>query len=176
MNIPVIPLGYGSYEILSLLAKTSDTYLCVGVQEGQCLLHVLRSNPTIHKLCLCDTWGTDHGGTGRGSHQHIADMLQSLGWIGDVKYLDGDSTKLIPDLPLDDLYDLSYLDGNHDQEYIRCDLENTWPRTLKYMVVHDIRMPVVWGELTLFLDKVKSTALGLFTNAWTGTAVIVRVS
>lgn len=171
----MLPVEWGSYEILSELAPHASSYLCIGVQEGVCLRHVLTANPSIRQLILCDTWGTAHGGSGRGNHDHISAMLRlDIRYRGDVLYLDGDSADLIPKLLPPDSVDLSYVDGDHAEEAALTDMVNVWPLTKKAMIVHDIRMPEVWAALTRFLDTVLSQCTVSIANGGTGTAVIWR--
>lgn len=167
----MIPVEWGSYEILTALAPDARSYLCVGVQEGECLEHVVRANPAIERLALCDTWGPEHGGTGRGTHDHIAARLARLGYCGSVAYLDGRSEDLVPTLT--ESFDLSYVDGDHSEEAAFVDLGNVWPRTSRAMVVHDIRMASVWSAFTRFCDSIKGASLACAMGGF-GTAVAYR--
>lgn len=168
---PLITVEMGSYEVLAALAPRARSYLCVGVQEGECLGHVISANPAIRRLALCDTWGSHFGGTGRGSHDHIAARLAKAGWAGTVNYLDGDSRRLIP--LLNETFDLSYVDGDHTEEAALEDMLNVWPRTLLAMVVHDIRTVPVWSALIRFLDGVPAATVSCAMGGF-GTAVVWR--
>ena len=152
-----IPVTWDSYEILAALAPGARSYLCVGVQEGECLGHVLRSNPKIERLALCDTWGPHHGGTNRGSHAHVEERLSRAGFGGSVIWLDGPSQSLVP--TLDDTYDLSYVDGSHGEDDAFADFCNVWPRTSWAMVCHDIKMSPVSQALDRFLERFPSVSL-----------------
>jgi hypothetical protein len=66
------------------------TYLGIGVNEGGCVRTVVTAIPEID-LTLCDTWGTIHGGRGRGNHNHIVELLEKAGHRGNVRFLDGPS-------------------------------------------------------------------------------------
>lgn len=172
MSQPVnIPVSFGSYEILAAHAPLASSYLCVGVQEGECLQHVIDANPALERLALCDTWGREHGGTGRGNHDHIAARLAKAKFRGTVRYLDGPSADLIPSL--DESFDLSYVDGSHAEADAYQDLLNVWPRTAWAMVVHDIRMSSVWAALTRFLDTIDAARMACAMGGH-GTAVIYR--
>ena len=103
-----------SYDILRELARDASSYLCVGVQEGECLMNVVRAKPTLEKIALCDTWGPHHGGTNRGDHEHIARKLLELGFGGRILWLDGPSQTLIK--TLFETFDLSYVDGDHAEQ------------------------------------------------------------
>jgi hypothetical protein len=138
----VFPETYGPYEILAALAPYARTYLGIGIQEGVCVQHVVRANPSID-LTLCDTWGLEHGGTGRGSHDHVVALLAAARHTGRVTFLDGPSQILVPALPDEAQFDLTYVDGAHNYEPALHDLLAAWPRTRGVMVVHDLAFPEV---------------------------------
>lgn len=169
-----LDLTLESYGVLAELAPSARSYLCVGVSEGECLRHVVEANPLIERLALCDTWGREHGGTGRGSHGHIEEMLAKLRYRGHVSYFDGRSQILIPTLPQHQAYDLSYVDGSHVEEEEYADLVNVWPHTNKAMVVHDARQPQVWSAIGRWLDTVKDAYCAGYCNAGFGTLVVFR--
>jgi hypothetical protein len=127
------------------------TYLEVGVRDGDSVFAALRGTNSITKLILCDNWGFVHGGTGRGSHDHIAAALKSR-YTGEVQYLDGNSGELLPTLQLR-AADMSHVDGDHSMEGELSDLRLVWPRTRSVMVVHDIYMPTVWEAVSTFLQE-----------------------
>lgn len=162
-----------SYAVLATLAPQATSYLCVGVAEGECLRHVVEANPQLERLCLCDTWGYEHGGTGRGSHSHIAKMLATHGFAGTVKFLDGKSQTMIPELPADDTYALSLVDGSHAEKDEYTDLVNVWQRTTWALVVHDARMPPVWNAITRWLDQADARSAS-YSNAGHGTLAVFR--
>ena len=159
-----------SYEILSHHARDAKSYLCVGVQEGECLMHVLRANPGIERIALCDTWGPHHGGTNRGNHDHIAAKLGQIGYSGVITWLDGPSQSLIP--TVSERFDLTYVDGDHAEEPALADMMNVWPLTTKTMVVHDTLFPSVRSALLRF-SRVYPVSADLFMGG-TGTAVVKR--
>lgn len=163
-----------SYDVLAAEALRARTYLCVGVQEGNCLEHVLNANGSIKRLALCDTWGPHDGGTNRGSHDHIQALLERLGWSGEVVWLDGDSTKMIPTLPNSRDWDLSYVDGGHSEECAYADMVNVWPRTRLAMVVHDFRFPSVGEAVWRFLDWTSGIKNVQIAPKGTGTLVVYR--
>lgn len=176
VNNSAILCNWGVYDILEYLSTkyNIESYLCVGVQEGNCLKHVLSGSKIVSKLLLCDTWGSEYGGTNRGNHDHITTLLNKIGYKGKVIFLDGDSIELIPIIN-DDVYDLSFVDGNHSEEHALSDMVNVWKLTKMVMIVHDIRMVDVWSALTKFLDTVASCVRVEFTTEWTGTAIVYRV-
>lgn len=129
------PASHCSWEILNELAPRAKTYLGIGVNEGGCVRTVVAANPEID-LTLCDTWGTIHGGLGRGSHRHIVELLEKAGHRGKVRFLDGPSQSLIPaeTAPVD----LSYVDGHHGYDEALVDLRNAWRLTKYALVCHDM--------------------------------------
>lgn len=168
----------GSYELLAHFAPAATSYLGIGVQEGVCVQHVVRANPTIH-LTLCDTWGREHGGTGRGSHHHIDQWLQQHGHDGRREYLNGPSQEMIPRLDPRPQFDLIYVDGSHEEAAALDDLRNCWPRLVVggVMLVHDIKMPPVWSAVLRWLDEVQDANPSVkIAVGGHGTAVIRRRS
>ena len=138
------------YDILRTLAVEADSYLGIGVQEGKCVENIVMANPKI-RLALCDTWGPHHGGTNRGSHGHIDEMLRNRRFEGTCLFLDGKSQELIPQL--NDTFDLIFVDGDHLEQPAYEDLVNCWPICMEYMVVHDTHMPPVMAALKRFMSE-----------------------
>ena len=163
-----------SYAVLEALAPRAKSYLCVGVADGECLRHVIETNPLIERLTLCDTWGWEHGGTGRGSHDFVAAMLARHRFAGSVQFLDGRSQRLIPELPDDATFALSLVDGSHAENDEYTDLVNVWKRTSWALVVHDARMPQVWNAITRWLDHAPGARTADYCNAGHGTLVVYR--
>lgn len=165
------------YDILDRLAAQADTYLGIGVQEGECLRQGLLRDDSNREidLTLCDTWGRQHGGTGRGSPAHIHVLLTELRHTGGVRILSGESQRLIPQLEPTP-FDLIYVDGDHQEAPALDDLRNCWPRCRWAMVVHDVHMFPVWSALTRFLAEGSNAAEAqvVYCNAGTGTAVVYR--
>jgi hypothetical protein len=167
------PLWWGSYELLAFHAGAARTYLGIGVQEGHCVRHVVEANPDI-AVTLCDTWGPHHGGTNRGSHAHVDVLLDAAGHRGVRQYLDGPSQTRLPQLGPEARFDLSYVDGAHEEAAAYADLTLVWPRTVQVMLVHDIRMPPVWSALTRWADTVEHEARITICLGGFGTAVVWR--
>jgi hypothetical protein len=92
------------------------SYLEIGVREGDSVAALL-SVCKLAFMVLCDDWGTNYGGSGRGSHRHVADMLSALGYAGAVKWIDGKSEE----------FDLILVDGDHSLEGALQDFHNCWP-------------------------------------------------
>lgn len=103
---------------------TNPAYLEIGVCEGGSLLSCINSlRPS--SVTLVDSWGEEAGGTGRGSHAHIEQLLAAFGYGSPVTYLDGDSKLLVPTLPANQ-FDLALVDGDHNAEPAMADLVNTY--------------------------------------------------
>lgn len=100
------------------------SYLEIGVREGDSLRLVLRgAGHRLRRVVLADNWSATYGGTGRGSHAHLAAMAELAG--RDVRFLDGDSRATVPTLA--ERFDLITVDGDHSAEGARADLENVLP-------------------------------------------------
>lgn len=160
------------YDILKMLAPTVQSYLGIGVQEGECVRGLVSINPSVD-LILCDTWGPHHGGTNRGSEKHIEEMLNNHLHTGTRAYLNGSSQKLIPHLTT--FVDMAFVDGDHQEQPAYEDLINTWPLVEHWMVVHDTQMPSVLRALHRFIEynHLSMSQMSISTNG-SGTWVIQR--
>jgi hypothetical protein len=148
------------------------SYLEVGVQEGGSLRSVLDVQPrNIQRLALCDTWGDVHGGTNRGSHDHISQMLTHAQFHGFVKWFDCPSSVMWPELTQH--YDLILIDADHSEACTYEDLTEAWKFCDQVLVQHDIFMPEVAAALARFLGEHPETLVLRFTGD-TGTAVMIR--
>lgn len=114
------------YMALETVCKTisPDSYLEVGSREGTSLRTVVESSPRLGNVVVCDTWEQGHGGSGRGTHFHIASLLDDLGYKGKRTFLSGDSLMLLP--TLHDSFDLVLIDGNHTDRYAEADARQGW--------------------------------------------------
>lgn len=131
-----------------------ESFLEVGVREGDSTKAAVEGGwLSLKKLILCDSWGLHHGGTGRGNHGHIENML--IQFTGETEFLDGLSHKMIPGVALNSV-DMTHVDADHSTAGALSDLRLVWPRTKKVMVVHDIFMPPVWLAVSTFLSEKKS--------------------
>lgn len=157
-------------EVLAELARKARSYLEVGVQEGRSLALVLTARPAPARLVLCDDWGTDSGGTGRGSHEHLRPLLEDF--HGEVEFLDGDSRETLPRLLVP--FDLVHIDGGHSYEVASSDLQHGWRLCRRWMLVHDITFPEVWRALCEFAQGATGPMTVEVYFGGHGTAVVRR--
>lgn len=132
-------------------------YLEIGTREGDSLRVVLEENDgSLESVWLADTWGTEYGGTGRGGHLHIEQLLDDFDFEGRSVFLDGDSHVTIPALMPEqaEAFDLILVDGDHSYDGAKADLENVWPliRPGCPVVFHDICHPA-HTDLARCFDK-----------------------
>lgn len=136
MIVPHVGAGMFHHDVLASLAARCDSYLEIGVQEGLSAIAVAKVNPSIG-MTLCDTWGREHGGTGRGGPEHVERALMGVGHAGRRVYLNGDSKELVPRLT--EQFDLVHVDGDHSHDGAYADLRNVFPLVRRYLVVHDFQ-------------------------------------
>ena len=121
-------------------------YLEIGTRDGGSLRVVLENaGQHLEGVCVADQWGTAYGGTGRGSHQHIVQLLDDFNFRGRREFLDGNSRETIPALMPEqaEAFDLVLVDGDHSAEGGLADLENVWPlvRPGGCVAFHDVTHP-----------------------------------
>lgn len=121
-------------------------YLEIGTRDGGSLRVVLENaGRQLEGVWVADQWGTAYGGSGRGSHAHIVQLLDDFNFAGRREFLDGNSRDTIPALMPEqaEAFDLVLVDGDHSYEGGMADLENTWPlvRPGCCVVFHDILHP-----------------------------------
>ena len=121
-------------------------YLEIGTRDGGSLRVVLENaGQHLEGVCVADQWGTDYGGSGRGSHAHIVQLLDDFNFAGWLEFLDGNSRETIPTLMPDlaEAFDLVLVDGDHSVEGGLADLENVWPlvRPGGCVAFHDVTHP-----------------------------------
>lgn len=119
-----------------------SSYLEIGTREGDSLKRVVQDNPHIESLVCADMWGSGWGGSGRGNHNHISKLLETLKYSKSIKFLDGDSKVTIPELgqSYENYFDLILVDGDHSYEGGMRDLINVFPLCKKggTILFHDI--------------------------------------
>jgi hypothetical protein len=138
------------HATLRFLADDVRDYLEIGCREGDSLREVVLHAPALKRVVVCDLWGSDFVGTGRGSHDHIDQLLDDLGYTGARVFLDGDSRKTVPTIR--GKFDLVLVDGDHSDEGARADLTNAWP-LVHYrgtLLFHDICHPAHPGLMQVF--------------------------
>lgn len=120
-------------------------YLEIGTRDGDSLRVVLENTSELQSVWVADLWGTDYGGSGRGNHNHIDQLLDDFNFDGRRAFLDGNSRETIPALMPEkaDAFDLVLVDGDHSFEGGMADLVNVWPLVKPggAVVFHDITHP-----------------------------------
>ena len=118
------------------------SYLEIGTREGDSVKNVVINNDNVSAVYCADIWGSNWGGTGRGSHHHIESLLLSLGYTGEINFLNGDSKQTIPTLHSThrNYFDLILVDGDHSYEGGMIDLVNVLPlcKSGGTILFHDI--------------------------------------
>lgn len=121
------------------------SYLEIGTRDGGSLEVVLANARQLSDIVCCDTWGSQYGGSGRGNHKHIDQLLALYSYDGRATFLDGDSKATVPTLhnDLSACFDLVLVDGDHSYAGGMADLQNTWPliRPGGCVALHDITHP-----------------------------------
>lgn len=141
------------HQVLGSLALHARSYLEIGVQEGNSVAEVVRRNRRID-VTLCDTWGAEHGGTRRGSHEHVDRRLSELKHHGSRRYLDGRSEDQLP-LLVGQTFDVVHVDGDHSLDGALTDLRLTWPLTSRWLVLHDAFFQPVRDALFSWLGEIR---------------------
>src|SRR5574337_221978 len=105
-NNPLYSIMYSAAQAVSPMA-----YFEIGCREGGSLLKMLSFVPYLQTIVVSDTWGSNYGGTGRGSADHIVALLDKVGYKGFFMALSGDSKQLVPHLTAK--FDMILVDGDH---------------------------------------------------------------
>lgn len=144
MNIP----NCDNFDLIISHAKSRApaTYLEIGTNEGHSLYHIINSR-YIKSATSVDTWGSECGGTGRGSPDHVKSILGDKADL--VTFLTGSSHDILPTLT--EKYSIVFVDGDHSIEGCWKDMEDSLPLLSEggIMLVDDIRNPA-----HLYLEKV----------------------
>ena len=143
-------------------ANVVRSYLEIGTRDGGSLEVVLANSRHVSDVTCCDTWGSQYGGSGRGSHDHIDQLLAVHGYDGRVSFLDGDSKETVPTLHAAQAgtIDLVLVDGDHSYDGAMADLANCWPlvRPGGCLAFHDITHPAHCDLLEAFAAFVEGHA------------------
>jgi len=151
--------------IMHLIARLAPDvprrYLEIGVNEGQSLEALItallaardqlpperRARTLFDELVLADTWGDHYGGTARGSHRHIEQLLERFQTpvAEQLVFLDGESQRAVPAYlrprGLTPAFDVVYVDGNHSYAGALADVQNVLPVVGKMLLFDDIYHP-----------------------------------
>tara|TARA_Y100000593_G_scaffold2656_1_gene5367 strand:- start:1062 stop:1550 length:489 start_codon:yes stop_codon:yes gene_type:complete len=87
----------------------------------------LSNSDSLKEIHIVDTWESEYGGSGRGSHDHIDELLTEMNYSGAVVFHDGSSHDILPSLELENHFDAIYVDGDHSYEGGLNDLNNVLP-------------------------------------------------
>jgi len=135
------------FPLLSNIYKHYDikpkSYLEIGVCEGYSIACMIEEFPELEKVILSDTWLSEYGGSGKGSHNHIVELLEEFGFdLNKVTFLDGDSKDTIPKYfeANDEVFDLLYIDGDHSYLGCTADIVNCINHC-NICAIHDVRHP-----------------------------------
>ena len=108
-------------QLARLIRPTS--YLEVGVRDGESLECVLNNCGSLKRICLCDTWGNEDGGTGRGTNEHIKNLMTPRE-LAITCWLNGSSHLLLR--TVDATFQLITVDGDHSKGGALEDLVDCW--------------------------------------------------
>ena len=151
------------HEILARLTRTMpvESFLEVGVRDGATLWAVVEAGYEHLKMVACaDNWLDAHGGTNRGTHDHIDRLLKAVLYYyreGQVIWLDGDSAAQLPELSRTSArrFDLVHIDGDHSEGHALVDLRNGWNLTGEggVIVCHDTNYVEVRNAWEYFIAE-----------------------
>ena len=121
----------GNFPLLSSILSHYNvplrSYMEIGVCDGRSIKSVIGEYPTLERIVLSDTWQDEYGGSGKGSHDHIIDMLKECGFgLEKAIFLDGDSKETVPCFfnSNKDEFDVIFVDGDHSPLGCLTDIAN----------------------------------------------------
>lgn len=106
-----------------------DSYLEIGVCEGDSLVSLLKGHLETRKIHLIDDFGGKYGGTGRGNDLHIRKILDlpKFNRLNSAMIWSEKSKDVLPVLiEKDHRFDLITVDGDHSENGAREDLHSCW--------------------------------------------------
>ncbi len=174
------PCLYYALQFVASLRKPQQ-YLEVGVCDGDSVKVVVEATlDSLQKLVLCDTWGGEFSGTGRGTHEYVARLLADTGYKGEIQWLDGDSHQLLRPAVQGQSFDLILIDGDHSEAGARQDLMDCYETLTPggFLLFDDIfhyewLLGIIRGFVT---EHPEFRMVGEFQDASTsGVAVVERV-
>jgi hypothetical protein len=121
-----MPYSEQHWDRIAILAEVSPRYLEIGVRDGDSLRVYLKQAMTIQRIVLVDNWGSQFGGTGRGSSAHIERLIQDVrpdAWP-QTEIATGNSPDVLPSLT--GAFDLILVDGDHSEAGAAADLRIAW--------------------------------------------------
>ena len=175
--------GMSQHEILARVARKMPvkSFLEVGVRDGATLWTVVEADYESLRLVACaDNWLDAHGGTNRGSHDHIDRLLNAVLFYyrgGEALWLDGDSAEQLPELSRqrpDLRFDLVHIDGDHSEGHALVDMKNGWNLTGRILVAHDTNYSAVKNAWEEFVVGAEGLAYCQRYLTGRGTGVAVR--
>lgn len=151
------------------------TYLEIGCCEGHSLYRIMETGLVSHAVAV-DTWGDQHGGTGRNSPAHVTELLGDM--MANVMLLTGDSKAILPAIRPRPFFDVIFVDGDHSAAGARADMDNSLPllNVGGFMVVDDIdnnACAYIRGICRIFARS-HNMNLELFPAAHQGVAVLQK--
>jgi len=163
----------GNYAILAALGKIATSYLEVGTYEGGSLAAVLQRNSAVRYAACVDDWRKRIKEGRPGGHEHIDKMLAHLGHDLPVRFLEGDSAKMLPTLR--ETFDLTLVDADHSEGACASDMWMVWPITTGAMVVHDVWLKAgVRSAIWHFVKNLGADVTATMCGGDHGTLVLFR--
>jgi len=132
------------YKCIEYLATTFKiwSYLEIGTREGDSLERVMNLfNPSV--VHIVDEWSYASGGTNRGNHDHIVELIKKNGYdMGKFNFHDMPSTEALPLLQgrfIKSYFNMILVDGDHMWKGVTFDMSYSWHllRPFGIMVIDD---------------------------------------